>query len=437
MLPEGDHSRSTQLPQRTVGAAALFGGSMTNAGEIPMGGILSDLRVLELSGSPAGSFCGKMLADHGAETIKVEPPGWGDQARHEPPFIGGEPDPDRSTLFLNFNTNKRSITLDLEQSAGRELLQRLVERADIVIESYPPSEVERLGLASHSILALNPRAVLVSLTYFGMDGPWSHYRGDDLIAQAIGGYLYAVTGSATQPPMGTTQLQMDITSARNGLIGTMTALMRRAITGEGCVVDVSAMEAAVSTPSSLIHAYAFTGRSPHRGGGDNNVLDGMHLPTKDGEVTLTTAGTGGRPMEVWAELLEEPRLLDERFQDRAGRAENWKKLYDLVAPKLLEWENLDLMRETMELGLVIGLVQTPRQIVESPHLDERGFFVEIEHPGVGSMRYPGPGYLINGRNPMQVTRPAPKLGEHNAEVLGGELGLSIDALGVLRAAHVI
>jgi formyl-CoA transferase/succinyl-CoA--D-citramalate CoA-transferase len=187
----------------------------------------------------------------------------------------------------------------------------------------------------------------------------------------------------------------------------------------------------------LIHPYSFTGRNPRRGSGDRNVMDGMHLPTRDGEVTLTTAGTGGRPMEVWSEFLDEPRLLDPKFATRLSRQENWEALRDLVAPKLAQWNNLDLMRETMARGLVIGLVQSPQQVLASPHLAQRGFFVELEHDEAGALKYPGPGFFIDGANPMLAARAAPRLGEHNAEVYGDRLGLSDQELGELREARVI
>ena len=402
-----------------------------------MPGILSDIRVLELTHQPSGSFCAKMLADQGADAIKIEPPGWGDQARHEPPFIDDEPHPDRSTSFLAFNTNKRGITLDVEQAEGRDLFLRMASTADVVIESFPPGRLDEFGLGYDNLSQANPGLVLVSISYFGQTGPYAGYSGDDLVAQAMGGYLYAVTGSSSQPPMGTALQQMEITAARNGAIAIMAALFHRAQSGVGTHIDVSTMEAAVATPSGLIHPFTYTGRSPHRGGSDGNVMDGMHLPTLDGEVTLTTAGTGGRPMEAWAEFLEEPGLLDPRFSSRQGRMEHWEDLHALVAPKLAQWNNLDLMRETMARGLVIGLVQSPQQVVESPHLEERGFFVELDHPEVGPLKYPGCGFFVDGENGMQNYRAAPRLGEHNVEILSVELGLSLRELGLLRAARVI
>ena len=399
--------------------------------------ILSDIKVLELAHSLSGAFCAKLLADQGANTVKVEPPGWGDPARREPPFINGIPNPDSSTIFLAFNTNKRGITLDIEQPQGRELLLRLVADADVLIESYPPEHLESLDLGYQVLRETNAKLVVSSITYFGQTGPYRDYKGGDLVVQALGGFLNAVTGSADRPPMGTTLEQMEITAARNGAIAIMAALLQRRQSGEGQQIDLSTMEAAVSTPSGLIQPYSFTGRSPKRGGSDGNVMDGMHLPTKDGEVTLTTAGTGGRPMEAWSEFLEEPRLLDPKFATQPSRLDNWEELHILVAPKLALWNNLELMHETMARGLVIGLVQNPQQVVDSPHLAERGYFVEIDHPEAGSLKYPSPGFLMDAENPMFGSKAAPTLGEHNSEILGGELGFSAEELGQLRACQII
>ena len=392
---------------------------------------------MEVAHSLSGAFCAKLLADQGANTIKVEPPGWGDPARREPPFINGVSDPEASSIFLAFNTNKRGITLDIEQPQGRELLLRLVSNADVLIESYPPNHLEGLGLGYEVLRETNPGLILASITYFGQTGPYRDYIGSELVVQALGGFLHAVTGSADLPPMGTALEQMEITAARNGAIAIMAALLHRQQSSEGLHIDLSTMESVVSTPSGLIHPYTFTGRNPKRGGSDGNVMDGMHLPTKDGEVTLTTAGTGGRAMEAWAEFLEEPRLLDQKFSTRISRLDNWEELHSLVAPKLSTWNNLDLMREAMARGLVIGLVQSPQQVLDSPHLVERGYFVEINHPQAGSLKYPSPGFLMDEENSMDGSKSAPTLGEHNSAIFGDELGLSVEELSLLRASKVI
>ena len=153
---------------------------------------------------------------------------------------------------------------------------RLLEGSDVVIEGHAPGHLDGIGLGYDVMREVNPEIILTSLTYFGQTGPYRDFKGSDLVAQATGGFLHAVTGSADRPPMGTALEQMEITAARNGAIAILAAVLQRGQTGEGQHIDVSTMEAAVSTPSGLIHPYTFTGRSPRRGGSDGNVMDGMH-----------------------------------------------------------------------------------------------------------------------------------------------------------------
>ena len=399
-------------------------------------GILDDVNVLELTNGLAGAFCAKLLADQGARTLKIEPPGRGDAARHEPPFIGGEPHPERSSLFLAFNTNKRSITLDVTTATGRDLLRRILARHDIVVETFTPGYLDELGLGYDVLRRENPRLILVSITPFGQTGPYRRYRSNDLIAQAVGGFLYT-TGRADQPPMGTVLEQMQIVAARNAAIAVMGALLQQRLCGEGQHIDVSMIEAVVSTPPNFIHQYSFTGAIAGRGFGDQTVMDGMHLATSDHDVTLTTAGTGGNPMETWATFLDEPRLLDAKFSTRQGRAQYWQELLALLEARLAHWKAHDFMKEAMNQRLVVGVVQSPEEVAHCPHLEARGSFVTLDHPDAGTLNYPGAGFLIDGANPVEGGRAAPRLGEHNVEVYGGELGLSTAALAALRAAGVI
>jgi crotonobetainyl-CoA:carnitine CoA-transferase CaiB-like acyl-CoA transferase len=399
-------------------------------------GLLDDVHVLELTNSLAGAFCAKLLADQGAPTLKIEAPGRGDAARHEPPFIGGEPHPDRSSLFLAFNTNKRSITLDVATPTGRDLLLRLLATRDVLVESFPPGHLDNLGLGYEVLRHANPRLIMTSITPFGQTGPYCHYRSNDLIAQAMGGFLYT-TGRTDGPPMGTVLEQTAIIAARNAAIATMAALLHQRVSGEGQHIDVSVMEAVVSTPPNFIHQYSFTGAIAGRGSGDQTVMDGMHLTTSDHDVTLTTAGTGGNPMETWAAFLDEPRLLDAKFSTRQGRVRHWEELLTLLQGKLAHWKAHDFMKAAMDQRLVVGVVQSPEEVVHCPHLAERGSFVTLDHPDAGTLKYSGAGFLVNGTNPTHGGHAAPRLGEHNVEVYGGELGLSIEALAVLRAAGVV
>ncbi|HSF32135.1 MAG TPA: CoA transferase [Candidatus Tectomicrobia bacterium] len=399
-------------------------------------GLLDDVRVLELTNGLAGAFCAKLLADQGANTLKIEPPGRGDAARHEPPFIGGDPQPDRSTLFLAFNTNKRSVTLDLTTRTGRAMLLGLIAERDVLLESFAPGYLARLGLGDDVLKRVNPGLIVASITPFGQTGPYRDYRGNDLIAQAMGGFLYT-TGQTDRPPMGTALAQMEIVAARNAAIAIISALLQQRQTGEGQHIDVSMMEAVVSTPPNFIHQFSFTGAIAGRGFGESAVLDGMHLATSDSPVTLTTAGTGGNPMETWAVFLDEPRLRDPKFSSRQGRAQYWEELLALVQGKLSQWKAHEFMKQAMDQRLVVGVVQSPEEVVHCPHLAERGSFVVIDHPEVGALQYPGAGFLIDGVNPVTGGRAAPRLGEHNAAIYGGELGLSSEELLMLRAAGVI
>jgi crotonobetainyl-CoA:carnitine CoA-transferase CaiB-like acyl-CoA transferase len=399
-------------------------------------GLLDDVHVLELTQSLSGAFCAKLLADQGADTLKVEPPGRGDPARHEPPFIGGQPHPDRSSLFLAFNTNKRSITLDVTTPTGRAVLLRLIAERDVMIDTFAPGYLAARGLGYDALRRVNPGLIVASITPFGQTGPYRDYRGNDLIAQALGGFLYT-TGKADRPPMGTALAQMEIVAARNAVIAIMAALLQQRATGEGQHLDVSMMEAVVSTPPNFMHQYSFTGAIAGRGFGESAVLDGMHLATGDSPVTLTTAGTGGNPMETWAAFLDEPRLRDPKFSSRQGRAQYWEELLELVQTKLSQRKAHEFMKEAMDRRLVVGVVQSPEEVVNCPHLAERGSFVALEHPEAGTLRYPGAGFLLDGVNPVAGGHAAPRLGEHNETIYAGELGLSAEALATLRAAGVI
>ena len=401
-----------------------------------MEGILSDIRVLELGESPSVAFCGKLLADQGATVIKVESLN-GDPLRYDPPFLQTSSGELISSSFLSFNTNKFGITLDITQPEAAKICKELVNTCDICIESFEPGYLAHLGLDHESLMATNDTLIMLSITYYGQTGPYAHYRADELTSQAIGGFLYAVTGSADKPPMGTVLNQMEITTARNGVVAIMAAVLNRDAQGVGSYIDLSTAESVVATPSQLIHPRSYTGRNPKRGGSDTNVMDGMHLPTKDGEVTLTTAGTGGKPMEVWSEFLDEPRLLDQKFSNRSGRLEHWEELYNLVAPKLMNWENIPLMEATMAQGLVIGLVQSPLQVLQSPHLSERGYFVSIDDPELGNLAYPGPGFFIDGENIMTSDRVAPRLGQHNDYIFTEVLKLSSGVIEDLRSQDAI
>ena len=402
-------------------------------------GTLADVKAIELTGSLSGAFCAKMLADMGADTLKIEPPGRGDPARMAPPFLGGVPHADSSSTFLAYNTNKRGITLDVTGEAGQVLLKRLAADADVLIESFSPGRMAELGLGFDALHALNPRLILVSLTPFGQSGPRRGWLSSDLIEQALGGQLVS-GGDVDKRPLALPLDQAAITTARNGAIAAMAALFYQRQNGQGQPIDVSSVEAMVQTPPTHIHAWSFAHTKGGRGGGGGQqaVMDSMHLKTKDGYVTLATAGTGGRdPLDIWADFLGEPKLKDPKYKDAAQRRTNWREMRDLVEAKLADQTSREFLAKVIEARLVAGIVQSPLDIVNCEQLAARDSLMVLDHPVAGTLRYPGVGFITPEGNPTTGGRAAPLLGQHNTEVYCGQLGYSLEDMGILRAAGVI
>lgn len=402
-------------------------------------GILDDVKVIELTHSLSGAFCAKLLADQGADTLKIEPPVVGDASRREPPFLGEEPNPERSSLFLSYNTNKKGITLDIETPTGKEILLRLAKTVDVLIESYPPGFLDNLNLGFSDLSKINPKLIFASITPFGQTGPYKDYLSDDLVEQAMGGHL--ITGGDTdKEPMALPQNQSSITVARNGAIAIAAALLYQHEAGVGQHIDICSMEAIVQTPPSHIHQFSFTGVNGGRGGGggQRQVMDSMHLKTQDRYVTLATAGTRGKdPLDVWADFLEEPKLKDPKWKSRQTRAQEWEELRDLVESKLMSQGSYEFLEKAMAEFLVVGVVQSPLDVVNCVQLAERNSWSVLDHPQVGILKYPGGGYITNYGNPVEGGKAAPLLGQDNQEVYCGLLGLSQEELIALKASGVI
>ncbi len=397
---------------------------------------LSDLRVVEYAEMVSGPMCGKMFADMGAEVIKLEPPGRGDEARSHPPYPGDVPHPEKSGFFLYLNTSKKSLTLDPATPGGAEIFKRLIAAADILIENHRPGYLASIGLGFETLHALNPRLIVTSITPFGQTGPYRDWKGTDLIewAMSLTGYNTPtlVDDVAQENPLRAPGHAAEMMGATNAAAASMMALFHRDATGEGEWIDAPCWQATVNTSKLEMAAYSYVGIPFSRLRADVQV--GLEpLPCRDGYIyTLWAADAHWKALKT---LLGNPsELANEIFGTHAGRHENDDILRTLVRQELAKHDMDHLVTEGQRLGLTIGPVHTVAQAAHNPHLRARGAFVEIDHPVAGRFEYPRSLVQMTA-TPPQATR-APLLGEHNVEILG-RLGYGSQDLQGLRAAGAI
>jgi len=397
-------------------------------------GLLYEIRVLDLS-DEKGSFCSKLLADMGAYVIKVEKPG-GNSSRMIGPFWGGSPHPERSLSFFYNNTNKFGITLNVECDAGRKLFAQLIRNTDVVVESFPPGYLDTLGLGFDSLSETNPRLIMASITGFGQTGPRKDFKSCDLVASAFGGQI-AISGSPSLPPIKPFGEQSYLTASLFAAVGILLVLQGRARNGKGEHIDISLQEAAISTLDHVMiryfHEHLITKRQGNRHWNDFFSI----LPCKDGSIHLT-------PFQHWETLVE---WLDSEGMARDLRDEKWKdegyriEHADHVIEVLQEWTMTHTTHELFELGQLMRFpwapIHSPEEVLASPQLKSRGFFMHCEGPEIPSvLKYPGLPYTFG--TPFSFPcKPAPLIGEDNANVYQGELGLQDEDLASLSSEGVI
>jgi len=395
---------------------------------------LAGRRVLDLAGEP-GMYCGKLLADMGADVIKVEPPG-GDPARNLPPFFRDQPGPDHSLTFLYQNTSKRGITLDLAREEGRDLFRRLARCADLVVETFPPDHLEHLGLGYDALSRDNPGIVLTSITGFGQTGPWRRYRSSDLVASALGGAMH-VTGAEADPPVRLAGSQAYVAASTLAAVSSMIALHHSAATGAGQHVDVSCEEAVAAVTSICGAAkYLDDHIAPRRWGAGlfASVPSGTYA-CKDGLVYLMiNRPQHWKTLARWIhEVTGNEVVLDPMFEGPSSVRQPNRDLLDVYIGELTcRFTVEEMYREGQARHLAFTPLNTAARVAADPHLEARGFFVEVDHPATGPLRYPGAPYR-HAATPWQIRRPAPRLGEHNEEIYRGELGLSRDEYDALES----
>jgi crotonobetainyl-CoA:carnitine CoA-transferase CaiB-like acyl-CoA transferase len=401
------------------------------------GGALEGIRVIELSQQVSGPYCAKLFADYGADVVKVEPPGDGDVARHWGPYPGDVPHPERSGLFFFLNTNKRSVTLDVAAPAGRAILMRLLADADVLIENNPPGRMRAWGLDHATLSRAHPRLVTISITPFGQTGPYADWNGYDLNAFHLSGASSRYCGRPDAAPLEHGTFSADFFGAVAGAAWGLGAVYGRARSGGGEHVDVSCAEVVASlfVGGQNIGGYAQDGRFDRRTGvGMSLGAPATILPCKDGHVwilTLEAAQWNGL-----ARVMGNPEWMQlEMFQDMFVRAQNADAMYPLIEQWTMEHTKAEIMEKCQAAGCPITAVFTVGEAAEHPHLRERGYLVELEHPELGRIRDIGAPFKLPAC-PGGPTRAAPRLGEHNAEVYG-RLGLDGGELARLARDGII
>ena len=402
-----------------------------------MNGALAGLLVLDLTQGIAGPFGTKHLADYGARVVKVERPGSGDVARRLPPFYQDDPHPEKSGRFLFLNTNKQGVTLNLKDPTGVALLRRLAQEADLVVESFRPGVMERLGLGYAELSASNPALSMISLSDFGQTGPYRDYRLTELVAFGLAGPMN-INGSPDREPL---------KFAENAALGIAALALANAavavavsgkLTGQGRYVDLSIADSMLATTQNHPMSYFYTGEVSQRTG---TAMRAQFLigsfPCKDGYIAIQGAGRGEEWWQRFFRMLGQPELSkDPRFCTSEAIMEHGDDFDAVWYSWLMDHTRIEIFDAAGEARYPIAPVYTSEDIYNDPHFNERGFLVEIDHPATGPIRYPGLPFRHHG-SPPDPPRPAPLLGQHNREVLQGMLGLSSLELGQLAAAGVV
>ncbi len=371
---------------------------------------LSHLKVLDLTSFLSGPYCAMILADLGADVVKVERPNGGDDVRTTPPYIGGESSP-----FMVWNRNKRSITVDFKDPAQRDRFLELARVADVLVENFKPGVADRLGIGYEAVKAINPRLVYCSISGFGQTGPYAPRGGFDLIACGMSG-LMAINGPEDGPPFRIPMPITDLCGGMNGAIGVLAALQSRERTGKGQLVDTSLFESGVALGVYEAANVFATGEAPERIGQSHRGSSPYELfPTADGYMTI-----GGSAQAMWPAVCRilgcEVLQNDPRFADKKDRVKNNKQLVPLLNEYTVKQTTQYWCDRFDEVGIPAGPVLDHKQVLlEDPQVKAREMVVEVDHPTAGRSKTLGIPVKLSD-TPGKVRRPAPLLGEHNDEV---------------------
>ena len=372
---------------------------------------LEDLFVVDLSRILSGPVCTMLMADMGAQVVKVEPPPSGDDSRQwGPPFIGGI-----STYFLSVNRGKKSLGLNLKTEKGRRILWQLIERADVVIENFRPGVLDKLGFGYDAVAKANRRAVYCSISGFGQTGPYRDRPGYDVIAQGESGMM-DLTGYPDGPPAKLGASLGDVVAGLYAFNGICLALLARHKTGKGQLVDISLLDGMVSTLTYHALIYLTTDRSPKRAGTRHpSIVPYECFQAKDGFVNI--AVTNEKQWENFCEVLGFPAMAhDERFETMKARLANYSELRQIIDRVVSGMTRDEVMNALSEVGIPAGPINTVGEILDDPHIHAREMVVNLTHPEYGPFKALGIPIKLS-ETPGSVEKAPPKFGEHNTEVL--------------------
>lgn len=377
----------------------------------PGAGALHGVRVVDLSRFIAGPYCAMLLGDMGADVIKVEPPGRGENSRGFAPFIEGE-----SRYTMVFNRNKRSLSLDMRSEAGKEVLRGLLAKADVLVENFVPGTLEKMGFGPRALEALNPRLIVTRISGFGQDGPLSRTPCFDVIAQTMSG-LMDITGEAGGRSTMAGSYIVDHSTGLYATIGTLGALQARERIGKGQIVDVALLDSAMSLLMTAIPEQKLLGRTMKRQGNrDRYAAPANTFPTDDGEWAHFVIA-GDPAFGQLAGIMGRPELAgDTRFATNSARIENVQALETLIEGWTRSLSATQLLEVLQAASIACAKVASVADLVDLPHLAHREQILEMHHPKAGKV--PMQGFTVRfGDSPMQLRHPPPMLGQHTGHIL--------------------
>ena len=395
-----------------------------------MAGPLKGIRVLDLTRILAGPYATMILRDLGAEVIKIEQPGVGDEARDFGPFKN-----DFSLYFMSVNRGKKSITLNLKSPRGKELFLELVKGSDILVENFRPGTMEKLGLDYESLKTHHPSLLYAACSGFGQTGPYAMRGAYDMIIQGMGGII-SITGEPDRPPVRVGTSIGDITSALFTAIGILSALRHRDQTGEGQLIDVGMLDCQVAILENAMVRYFSTGDIPRPLGRRHPAITPFEIfESADGYVVIAIGNN-----ELWrkfCEHVDHPELIDdERFHTNALRTENHESLFPILAEIMCRRTTDEWVEALETIGVPCGPVNTVDKVANDPQVLARDMIAEVEHNTTGTVQIPGIPIKLS-ETPGQIDAPAPNLGEHTSEILTGLLGLEAEEVNQLKQNGIV